>query len=714
MNFWKVILTRVLDRKPTVNQLEHETIAKNIRSGSLFVIREPVDGTKEVIEIAGGPPGSGDTHLRAHQIDSADDHPPVAEAKRGKIVATNDATGAVELIGKDQVGAILDIYAADDPYFPIEHLMVQKPGVSPDTRVTTMLKPRGLLWGGMVSWLDGMWFGVSGAIYYIAGTMLFAPDIKLELDEADPDNPRIDVIVATSNSEFSVITGTPGVNPVKPYVDPVEHVEIAEITVPAGATGFGGSIFREVIYNENVEWTGSGSGVTVDFDSLTDPFFGSKCANAGSIGNGDYIKFVNDAPVAVADFDNLYFAFKLKAAASKTDYLTVTFLLAGSPISATALVQINRTSLAWQQLYLVMQEIKFKGTQFDEVRFAWRSSGGLDHDGFCLDYIRLEKGISAPPVNTSIILDGDVTGNGQTGTPVQTTLKTVNENVGEFGSATKVPKITVDAKGRVTAVEDVDITGVAGDSAYIYIAYASDASGTGFTLTFNAALDYIAILTTETEIPAPAVGDFTGLWKKYKGEDGTPGAPGADGSDGTDGVGVPAGGTLGQVLTKSSEDDFDTSWQTPSGGGGGSTELTAIPATDKTASGITTQFTANENQAFGDVVKINGSGKAQIAKADVIANATALAMCVSESVEADATGNYLLIGFVRNDAWNWTVGGDIYLTIIGTTGNTLSQTAPDAAVPIVEDTVKQLLGVANSADTIYFNPQLVQVELKPN
>lgn len=68
-----------------------------------------------------------------------------------------------------------------------------------------------------------------------------------------------------------------------------------------------------------------------------------------------------------------------------------------------------------------------------------------------------------------------------------------------------------------------------GVSAYVYIAYASDASGTDFTMTFNAALDYIAILTTDTEIVSPAVGDFTGLWKNYKGAAGANGADGADG-----------------------------------------------------------------------------------------------------------------------------------------------------------------------------------------
>lgn len=347
------------------------------------------------------------------------------------------------------------------------------------------------------------------------------------------------------------------------------------------------------------------------------------------------------------------------------------------------------------------------------------------------------------------------------------------------------------------AIELVDLPeGLDGDSAYVYIAYASDASGTGFTLTFNEDLNYIAIFATDTEIPAPVAGDFAGLWKNYKGGPGNDGSPGQDGENAylyiayaSDNIGtdfsLSPGSTLKYIAALSTdteiitpeasnftglwqkyigddggagdlghfcyiawrdapgtgftmepnltldyeailithteiaepvEADFDGCWRqrvTSTGGGGGSTHLNAFPATDKTASGITTQFTANEAQAFGDVVRINSAGKAQLAKADVIANATALAMCISETVEPDAPGQYLLIGFVRNNAWDWSVGGDIYLTIIGTTGNTLSQTSPFAADPIVEDTVVQLLGVANTADSFYFNPQLVQVELKP-
>lgn len=36
------------------------------------------------------------------------------------------------------------------------------------------------------------------------------------------------------------------------------------------------------------------------------------------------------------------------------------------------------------------------------------------------------------------------------------------------------------------------------------------------------------------------------------------------------GVGIPAGGSLGQVLTKQTGTDYDVNWETPTGGGGSS------------------------------------------------------------------------------------------------------------------------------------------------
>lgn len=133
-------------------------------------------------------------------------------------------------------------------------------------------------------------------------------------------------------------------------------------------------------------------------------------------------------------------------------------------------------------------------------------------------------------------------------------------------------------------------------------------------------------------------------------------------------------------------------------------QWTPLPGTDLTVSGITAQFTTNEAQAFGDLIYIDSSGKSHIAKGDAIATAKVIGMAIG-TYSLGGTGTYLLHGFARNDAWNWTPGGFVYLTVTGTTGNTLSQTAPTTT-----DSCTVIIGIAIAADEIYVNPQLVIVE----
>jgi len=59
--------------------------------------------------------------------------------------------------------------------------------------------------------------------------------------------------------------------------------------------------------------------------------------------------------------------------------------------------------------------------------------------------------------------------------------------------------------------------GVDGSSAYSYIAYADDSSGSGFTTTFSDTKNWIGIITSTTPL-TPVVGDFAGLWRNYTGE----------------------------------------------------------------------------------------------------------------------------------------------------------------------------------------------------
>ncbi len=72
-----------------------------------------------------------------------------------------------------------------------------------------------------------------------------------------------------------------------------------------------------------------------------------------------------------------------------------------------------------------------------------------------------------------------------------------------------------------------------GASAFVYIAYADDAAGTGYTQTYDASKNYVAVLSTDTVIASPQASDFAGLWFMWKGQQGETGDAGAAGAAGS-------------------------------------------------------------------------------------------------------------------------------------------------------------------------------------
>ena len=69
-----------------------------------------------------------------------------------------------------------------------------------------------------------------------------------------------------------------------------------------------------------------------------------------------------------------------------------------------------------------------------------------------------------------------------------------------------------------------------GKSAYLYVAYASSATGAGFSLTPTNSLKFRAEIHTDTPIASPTLADFSGAtWVKYIGDDGTGGTGTGDG-----------------------------------------------------------------------------------------------------------------------------------------------------------------------------------------
>lgn len=127
------------------------------------------------------------------------------------------------------------------------------------------------------------------------------------------------------------------------------------------------------------------------------------------------------------------------------------------------------------------------------------------------------------------------------------------------------------------------------------------------------------------------------------------------------------------------------------------------PASDHNHSGDVTPFTAGEILVYGEVCYFKSDGKMWKADADASTTVPVVGMAVA-GIAADASGNFLLRGFVRDDSWNWTVGGLIYTS---TTAGALTQTAVSATGDQL-----QIVGFALSADSMYFNPSYDIVEIK--
>ena len=135
----------------------------------------------------------------------------------------------------------------------------------------------------------------------------------------------------------------------------------------------------------------------------------------------------------------------------------------------------------------------------------------------------------------------------------------------------------------------------------------------------------------------------------------------------------------------------------------GSLQLDSTPGDEK-VSGITAEFTAGDSQNRGDVVYFKaGDSKMWRADADTAAEMPVRAMAAA-NISADASGVYLLHGFLEDNGTfpTYTVGATIY--------------APEAEGPPTETRpsstgdLVQVLGFAITSQLLYFNPSVDVIE----
>ena len=130
---------------------------------------------------------------------------------------------------------------------------------------------------------------------------------------------------------------------------------------------------------------------------------------------------------------------------------------------------------------------------------------------------------------------------------------------------------------------------------------------------------------------------------------------------------------------------------------------------DETVSGITATFTAGEDLVRGEVVYFKaGDSKMWKAVASAAGTMPVAAMAAAD-ISADATGKFLLFGFLQDNGTfpSYTVGADLYAP----EAETSSENVPEEAAPDSDGDFVQLVGYAVTANSVFFNPDQTVIEV---
>jgi len=139
----------------------------------------------------------------------------------------------------------------------------------------------------------------------------------------------------------------------------------------------------------------------------------------------------------------------------------------------------------------------------------------------------------------------------------------------------------------------------------------------------------------------------------------------------------------------------------------GYTHYDSTPA-DAITSGVTATFTAGEDLEIGECAYFKSDGKMWKAVATAAATTACVAMAAAD-ISADATGVFLLKGFLRADTNfpTWTVGGRLYTPEAETSGHNV----PEQAAPDTDGDFVQVIGWAVDGNTVYFCPDSTIIEV---
>lgn len=268
----------------------------------------------------------------------------------------------------------------------------------------------GLLQPGYVTWDSLLIFNISPSIYRLCCDSIARVSVltSVTLTAADPTLNRFDAIVLTT-SGVVVRQGTSAATAALPQPQDCEilltHIYIPAGSLTPGTTPDGGTPSQTVIYDETggTEWTGAATGVTVNFSNTTNPYKSTIAADVGTYSAGQDFSFTKGSgTVDLTNYTSLKFYIRLKSALSPQAKIGIWFYNTGNALGSKSIILENgkynfvRTSTGvYQEINIPMSEfIGGTTSTVNRLWFLFLNTGNAD--GFYIDWIHLQGGISQP------------------------------------------------------------------------------------------------------------------------------------------------------------------------------------------------------------------------------------------------------------------------------------------------------------------------------
>ena len=257
-----------------------------------------------------------------------------------------------------------------------------------------------LMSGGNVIWTSGYSFDVPPTVVAFNGTAVSFAGTSVTLQDSDPTNDRIDLVVAdNSYGTIAVVTGIPTTPPAPPDYDPDSQFQLTFVPVDANTTQ-PEDVDIAWIYLENTEWTLTATHASIDVNSVVNPYAGTKDIEGTSCPNGAVVRYQAPFVFELNNYQTLYFYLAPKAGWG-TRSLRVQFETSSGVIGK--ILTIKDTTFGFITANPAYQLIAIPinlfavpvGTQVFRIRFSVVSSGAA-LSGFYLDTIGLQLGVAPP------------------------------------------------------------------------------------------------------------------------------------------------------------------------------------------------------------------------------------------------------------------------------------------------------------------------------